>query len=135
MYDTYRASGVHPALLKFAEIVKAGAGAEQFMKSFTNRADPFIAGNVLYWFEREILTYPNQTHDLKDLKAKRGKLLLANGTESPKDAPQYQANEEFGKGLGLEVFIFSGAHTGFATHAPQFANELRKHLQERPSRV
>jgi len=68
---------------------------------------------------------------VKDLKEKSGKLLLANGKESNKEAPQYLGNVMLGKEIGVGVKIFSGAHVGFASHPPEFAKELTAYLKER----
>ena len=124
IYQTYRASGVSPAMEKVADMIKAGVEREPLLKGFDARAGPFVAQNVMYWFEREVLTYPFRDFDLKILQERRPILLLANGGSSNHEALQYRANLVLGEKLGIEVTDLPGLHLGFASHPKEFAQEL-----------
>ena len=130
-YDTYRKSGVPPAMEKFAKLCKVDHETPMLLGAFNPRNGPFVSSNVMYWFEREVMTYPFRDFDLEELRSRRSQLLLANGRESNKEAPQYLANTVIAKELALELHIFSGAHLGFASHPKEFAQELLNVLKKR----
>ncbi len=130
-YQTYRESGVAPAMVKFADMIKAGVEREPLLKGFDARAGPFVAQNVMYWFEREVLVYPFRDFDLKILQERAPLLLLANGASSNHEALQYRGNIALGKKLGLEVTDLPGLHLGFVSHSKEFALELLMALKKK----
>ncbi|KAI1625386.1 Alpha/Beta hydrolase protein [Exophiala viscosa] len=129
IYDTYRKSGVAPALMKFADMIKAGAEREGLVSRMDARAGPFVAANVMYWFEREVMVYPFRRFDVKELEQHKDKLLLANGRDSNKEALQFRANVVLGHELDLKVNLFAGMHVGFASHPEEFARDLVQALR------
>ena len=131
IYDTYRRFGVPPAMQKFAKLVKAGDEMAGLLGAFDPRNGPFISANVMYWFERELLTYPFRDFNLDVLRSHKDQLLLANGRESNNEAPQYLANTIIAKQLELDLPHFPGAHLGFATHPKEFAGELLDTLKKK----
>ena len=131
IYQTYRDSGVAPAMEKFATMTKLGVEREGLMKGFDARAGPFVAANVQYWFEREVLQYPFRELDLHVLQERKPLLLLANGISSNHEALQYRANIALGGKIGLEVTDLPGFHMGFASHPKEFAQELLMALKKK----
>ncbi|PVH69064.1 acetyltransferase/esterase [Cadophora sp. DSE1049] len=131
IYDTYRGSGVEPALMKFVDIAKAGPEAPGLLASFDPRNGPFISSNVMYWFERELLVYPFREFNITALYSHKDLLLLANGRDSNPEALQYRANVVLGEKLGLRVSLFPGMHIGFASHPQEFAKTLIECLKEK----
>ena len=138
IYDTYRASGIPPALELFKNLIKAGHEGAGLQAAFDARNGPYISSNTLYWFEREVMDYPFRDFDQDvepngSLRKHQDKLLLANGKLSNKEAPQYLANIKLEERLGLKdaVVHFSGAHLGYFTHAEDFARELLGFLKEK----
>lgn len=133
IYNTYRRSGMPPALKKFAAFIKAGAEAPFLLKAFDPKSSPYTFANAMYWFEREFLTYVFRDFKPDDFRPYREKLLLANGAASDPTALQYRTNGVIADRLGMSVEIVAGAHTGFATHAKEFAKGLLDALQEKDS--
>ena len=131
-YDTYRAHGVPPAMEKFMDLVMISRDAGQGMVSTLDPSNnPFMAGNTLYWFEREVLVYPQRDFDLEAIAKQKDLLMLGNADESNREALQYRGNVVLGEKVGSDVKLFSGGHVGFTTHAKEFARELRGYLKER----
>jgi acetyltransferase/esterase len=132
VYDTYRAHGVHPAMQKFGDAVKAGDETTKILQmAFDARNGPFVAANVMYWFERELMVYPAADIDVAALRQHRGSILLANGRESDAQATQYRANVVMAEEMGLELVILPGAHVGFRSHPEEFARELLDALRKK----
>lgn len=131
VYDTYRESGVVPALNKFGDLIKAGDEKPGLLAAFDARTGPYTSSNVQYWFEREFLVYPLHELDLRKLKEQKGKLLLGNGKASKPGLGHLLTGEALGDAFGLGVKMFSGGHVGFAPFAKQWAEELRGYLREK----
>jgi len=131
VYNAYRKAGVPSALEIFADMIKAGAERDGLIGAFDARSGPFVAANTMYWFERELLTYPFREFNVDVLAKHKDLLLLVNGRSSDKEALQYRGNIEIGKILGLKVTELPGMHFGFATHAKEFAQELLQALKEK----
>ena len=130
IYATYRANGMLPAFLKFADITHM---PREMMAGFEQSFDrPYMFQNCMYWFEREFMTYPKADFDVqKEFGPSKEKLVLVCGEEAPREAYQYRGNVKVGEVLGLEVAHFPGNHVGHATHASQFAKKLVEVLKER----
>ena len=131
IYDTYRRSGIPPAMEKFADLIKANAEKPFLMKSFEAGAGTYNFVNGMYWLEREFLVYPMTDFTSKMFQPYRTKLLPANAELTDHDTCQYQANVTLAKDLGLELVHLPGAHVGYASHAKQFAVVLMDALKEK----
>lgn len=132
IYDTYRRSGVPPAMQQFADMVKAGTETSGMLAGFTSRKSDIIA-NTMYWFERELLVYPCREVQVAILETRKASLLLVNGSGSNKEALQYRANVVLAQKIGLEVGHVPGMHLGFASHPKGFANAVLDCLKEKDS--
>jgi acetyltransferase/esterase len=82
VYDTYRTSGIHPALRQFSEGISGGRGRP----AVAHGKDPGTEGrpvaNLLYWFERELRQYPRAELDVAALASRADRLVLAGGRGS-----------------------------------------------------
>jgi acetyltransferase/esterase len=109
LYQLYREQGHVAAMEQFTGLVRAredkgwatGAGLED---------DPYFMGNLLYWFEREVVGYVTAEVDMKALERVKEKLILCNGKDSHPEAPQVLANREMSRRLGLRLEMFEGGH-------------------------
>ena len=128
VYDTYRRSGIPPALEKFAKVTRADQ--VMLVRMIDPRNGPYLFSNTQYWFEREFMYYPKTGFDVEgELRPLANKLLLVNGALSNREPYQYRANAVLGEKLGLEVVHLPGEHVGHATHAQQFSHELLEALK------
>jgi len=135
VYNTYRLAGVPPAILQFAYLqdpsfTPTPGGNAGF--TIDTRTSPFIAGNLMYWFEREFMQYPTQKFDAASFLGVNGKLVLANGKGTNVEGSQYRANVVLGEKLGLEVELLAGEHVGYSGDTMgEFATDLLKVLAGR----
>lgn len=124
VYATYRRAGVDPALAQFAE----GTGIPQG-SSCADRPDAgpqcaYEAGNDMYWFERELRTYPAARPDVEALDRYSDRLVLAGGRDSRQVPCCYEPNRILAERLGLSVLDLPGGHIGMVTQPAEFAREL-----------
>jgi pimeloyl-ACP methyl ester carboxylesterase len=132
IYNIYRAQGPIAAMGLFFEMTKVPAKDLQAMPAAMGRSsNPYFAGNLTYWFEREVPTYAKSEFDILRLEAEaeKGKLVLLNGIETNPEALQYRGNVELGKLVGLEPVILPGAHMGFMSDTDAFAEKLVEVLE------
>lgn len=132
IYDIYRASGTAPAFERFMDLIKADDMMRMGMRSMMFTPDLLRTYNIMYWFEREFIPYPNAEFDVDaELRPHKDKLVLVNGEESNKEAFHYRANVALAEKLGKEVMLFPGGHMGHATHSNAFAAKLVEVLQSK----
>ena len=127
VYQLYREAGLIPARQKFAEQaspidrVAMGAGGER---------GPFAQANATYWFERELLVYPNTDFDLEALERAKDKLIMGVGRQSEHSFAERGA-AAFAERLGVPLAPFASAHVGYAMQPQAFAADLRAALNGR----
>ena len=121
LYDTYRGSGVDPALKRFAE--GTGITGRPPNPAASNEVNPFEAGNDQYWFERELRQYTRVDLDVDVLATQADRLMLAGGRES-KEQVSYQPNTVLAAKLGKSIVDLPGGHLGYLTHPTELAREL-----------
>lgn len=114
---------------KFAELVQTDPN---MVTAFLDFSKPYLFSNIMYWMEREFMTYPQAKFDVeREIAPAKGKLVLVNGELSPKGAYQYRGNVALAEMIGMEVTVFPGEHVGHATHAKAFAERLVEVLKAR----
>ncbi|PVH99193.1 alpha/beta-hydrolase [Periconia macrospinosa] len=123
IYDIYRQHGHVAAMGEFRKMVHADSDPG-FVTTGTEE-NPYFVGNIIYWFEREVLPYVHSELKLDALEKAKNKLVLVNGKETHVETPQYLCNVELGKRLGLEVKMFEGGHLAFKVDPEVFAKDLR----------
>lgn len=128
VYDTYRRSGIPPALEKFAKVTQADQ--RMLVQMIDPRNGQYLFSNTQYWFEREFMYYPKTDFDIeKELRPLKDKLLLVNGELSPREAYQYRASAALAERLELKVVHLPGEHVGHATHAQEFSQQFLEALK------
>lgn len=128
VYDTYRRSGVHPALEQFGEAVANPAERAAMARARDPNISSQIAADVLYWFERELRQYPAATVDVDTLVAHADRIVLAGGRDSRQHLP-YQPNTVLAARLGQDIVDLPGGHVGVLTHPVEFARALMDALE------
>lgn len=132
IYQAYREGGIIPALELFASMTQLNEHeAAGLQASMDPRNGPYSFANAMYWFEREVNTYPATAFDLTVLEQVKVKLVLANGVETPKEAGHYRPNMILAEKLRVDVKMLPGAHLGAISHADDFANGVVDILKER----
>lgn len=121
VYNTYRRSGVDPALEQFAEATGIPQGGPPPPTDPT--ACSYQAANNVYWFERELRQYPRVRLDVDTLATHTDQLMLAGGRESTQDIA-YQPNTVLARRLDKTIVDLPGGHLGFLTHPTEFARDL-----------
>lgn len=130
LYEIYRTSGTAPAFERFMDLVKADDMMRMGMRSMMFTPDLLRTYNVMYWFEREFIPYPNAKFDVDaELRPSKDKLILLNGEDSNKEAFHVRANPALAEKLGKKVTMVPGGHVGHATHSKAFASRLVEVLQ------
>jgi pimeloyl-ACP methyl ester carboxylesterase len=127
VYDTFRASGAEVAMRKFVAAQGIGAGpTPQPGASLDPRMKEMMAmqrKNREFWFEHELRQYTRAALDLTALRAAKDQLVLVGGHDSREYFP-YRPNTVLAEILHLQVIDFPGGHVGYATRAPEFAEQL-----------
>jgi acetyltransferase/esterase len=123
VYDTYRTSGIHPALQQFAKAIADGPDRVAMANARDPNKGSQIAANVLYWFERELRQYTRAELDLEALAAHADRLVLAGGRES-RQRITYQPNTVLAARLGKPIVDLPGGHVGLIMQPADFAREL-----------
>jgi pimeloyl-ACP methyl ester carboxylesterase len=130
VYDTYRASGIPPAMLKFA--ANQHMNPHELPLSIDTSTSPYLSGNLQYWFEREFLHYPFHSFDVAEFEQLKDKLVLANGKATDPLGSHYQTNPLLGDKLNLDLVYLAGDHFGYAGRTMrEFAADLMGVLEKR----
>jgi acetyltransferase/esterase len=130
-YNTFRASGAEVAMRKFAAAQGIGVGPTLPPGAQLNpRMRELMAmmqRNNVFWFEHELRQYPRAVPDVAALRTLTDRLVLAGGRDSRQFFP-YRPNTVLAELLHLRLVDFPDGHLGYATHAPEFAAQLRSVL-------
>lgn len=126
VYELYREQGQIAASQDFLKGMSAIDKVAMSHKS----GNPFTQANSVYWFEREVLTYPFTVFDTDLLAKSKDKLLMGIGKMSNGSYPQRCA-EIWAKTLGVPTVELAGGHVGFAMFAEAFAEDIKQALQGR----
>jgi pimeloyl-ACP methyl ester carboxylesterase len=130
VYDTYRASGIPPAMLKFAALQRMNP--HDIPLSIDTSTNPYLSGNLQTWFEREFLQYPFHSFDVAEFDQYKDKLVLANGKATNPLGSHYKTNPVLGEKLKMELVYFAGDHFGYTGRTMQdFAADLMAVLEKR----
>jgi acetyltransferase/esterase len=122
VYDIYSKTGIQSALDMFNQ--KTFPVQDQsFFARVRDISQPPIRANVVYWFEHELRQYPRVDFDLDVLTAYSDRITVAAGRDSC-GHPLHDVSKELAKKLGQNLTELPGGHTGYATHAAEFARAL-----------
>jgi pimeloyl-ACP methyl ester carboxylesterase len=128
VYDTYRRSGIGPALDRFREETFPRVDRLAMARAMEHGDREQALSNARHWFEQELRQYPAVGLDLDVLAANEERLVLAAGRES-RGYPAHRVSVELGRRLGLPVIELPGGHLGCVTHPAEFAGELARALR------
>ena len=128
VYDTYRRSGVQPAMAQFITGIGIEQGARQ---SVVSEAPPELVkrlmGNLEYFLAHEVREATGYQPDLAALDAARDRIVLAGGEDSREQFP-YRPNTILAQRFGRPVIDLPGDHLGYSGRPEPFAAKLRELL-------
>ncbi|RMJ25229.1 hypothetical protein PHISP_03887 [Aspergillus sp. HF37] len=124
IYDTYRQRGVPPAMERFAAAIADGAEAEMMPRAMDPANGGFVPLNIMYWFERELLVYPEVDLDMEVLARRRDKLVLAKGTQVRSHSLLEPVVHSLARELQVPVLSLPGPHLGYLFQPEEFASDL-----------
>jgi acetyltransferase/esterase len=130
VYDIYTKSGIPPAL----ELFNKQFFPPQDIAFFALIRDislPPIRAAVEYWFEHELRQYTAVDLATDDLQARADRIVVATGRDS-RGYPLHDVCAHLAATLSQTLTELPGGHTGYATHAAEFASalaDLLDHMQ------
>jgi hypothetical protein len=84
----------------------------------------------MYWFERELLVYPDVDLDLDELARHSSKIIVARGSEIRPRSLYHPNVEALARRVNVGILDLPGAHVGYLFYPERFAEELVKVLLE-----
>ncbi|TCC97330.1 alpha/beta hydrolase [Pedobacter frigidisoli] len=126
IFDIYTREGGTVAKKKFVDEVLPGQKDGQLMLSKGDAPNP----NEAYWFEHELRQYPSTDFDTDKLQAVKDKILFCVGMDSVHTMPAWPVTN-LAKQFGTEILSVPGGHLGYVLHPAEFAESLRRGLQQR----
>ena len=129
--ETYKRAGLGAAFPKFMAHVRIPGGppvpqGEPSPEQLEGMAT--MQRNMEFWFGHTMRAIGLYEPDFEVLKRASGRIVSGVGTESRGELA-HEGGLGLAKLLGTEVVVFPGAHGGFESHAPEFANKLREVLE------
>jgi acetyltransferase/esterase len=122
VYDIYRQSGIPPALDLFNNEIFPPQDVA-FMARLRDISQPAVRAAVVYWFEHELRQYTAVDLAIDTLSAHASRIAVATGRDS-RGYPLHDVCTNLAKALGQTLTELPGGHTGYATHAAEFAAAL-----------
>ena len=119
VYDIYRKSGIPPALDLFNRELFPPQDVA-FFALLRDISQPPVRAAVEYWFEHELRQYTAVDLAIDTLKAHAGRIAVATGRDS-RGYPLHDVCSKLANRLGQILTELPGGHTGYATHAAEFA--------------
>lgn len=127
IYDTYKATGMQPALEKFLTSMMSDSDREM-LKQNAGRGDMTqMARDFDYWFEHELRQYPATVFDMGALQAGAGRTMFIAGVDTGELLP-HRIAVLFAQKLGAPLHVLPGGHLGYVTRAEDFAGSLASKL-------
>jgi acetyltransferase/esterase len=123
-YQRFRADGPIPAMTEFSAAmgIQRGEAPSEVPPRYAEMMAR-AAGNMTFWFENELQTYPSALPDLDALRAAGERLVLACGRDS-RGHPPYRPNEVLAQRFGRPIVEFPGGHVRYAQAAAEFSAVL-----------
>lgn len=120
---TYESEGSWAAMTKFLE----GTGLTEEPgeeDSFKGELEQRFAGNVDFFIAHELRNFTRFVPDIASLRTNGADVVLGGGADS-RDTYAYKAGAAVAELLGTTYIEFPGDHTGYLSHAAEFAAKLR----------
>jgi pimeloyl-ACP methyl ester carboxylesterase len=127
-YQVYREKGPLTAMDGFLDFNFTPKEAKLMRLGAQAHADPFGVGNQLYWFEREVLSYPFSDVRLEELEQHKDKLVFATSEEAS-ELPAGTVPKILAEKLGMRAIVLPGAHCGYLTDADDFAQAVIMYME------
>jgi pimeloyl-ACP methyl ester carboxylesterase len=130
--ETYRTAGIGPTMQKFMAQSRIKTGppppppGEPTSEMREGMAQ--MQRNMDFWFRHYFLAIANYEPDFAALKKAPTRIVPAVGDESRGELA-HEGGRRLAQLLGTEAVVFPGAHGGFESHAPEFADRLRDVLK------
>lgn len=135
MYDLYRAKGVHAALRSFSSVNFTPKEIAAFVARAKEGPNPYDWGNILYWFERELLVYPfaDAPWDILQKPEVKERLILGVSIDGG-NLPAGRVAKKMAGRLGPDVAVetFPGGHLPYFTDVEPFTTQLTQVLITQP---
>jgi pimeloyl-ACP methyl ester carboxylesterase len=129
--ETYRASGLGPTMQKFmAHTGIRGGGPPPQQGEPTPEQKEAMANmmrNMDFWFRHYFHAIAAYEPDFEALMKSPVRIVSAVGNDSRGELA-YEGGVGLAKRLGSEAVVFPGGHGGADSHAPEFAEQLKKVL-------
>ena len=122
VYEKYAYAGIPPALEMFNQTMFAPED-QVFFAHLRDPSEPAIRAAVNYWFVHELRQYTATEFDLETLRRTADRITVAAGRKS-RGHPLHAVCAVLAKSLGRQLTELPGGHTGYATHAAEFAAAL-----------
>lgn len=122
VYNLYQKSGIPPALELFNDKFFPPQDVE-FLSRVRDVSQPPVRAAVEYWFEHELRQYTAVDLPIGTLKAQASRVTVAVGRDS-RGYPLHDICTNLATTLGQGLPELPGGHTGYATHAAEFASAL-----------
>ena len=130
--ETYRSAGIGPAMQKFMVQTRIRSGppppppGEPTPEMREGMAQ--MQRNMDFWLGHSFGAVAAYEPDFAALKAGSTRIVPAVGDESRGELAN-DGGLGLAERLGTKAVVFPGAHGGFESHAPEFADRLRKVLE------
>jgi pimeloyl-ACP methyl ester carboxylesterase len=130
--QTFRTAGIGPAMQKFMVQTRIRSAppppppAEPTPEMREAMAQ--FQRNMEFWLGHYFMAIANYEPDFDALKAGPFRIVPGVGDESRGELAN-DGGLGLAKRLGTEAVVFPGAHGGFESHAPEFADKLREVLK------
>jgi pimeloyl-ACP methyl ester carboxylesterase len=122
VYGIYRESGIQPALDLFNQEFFPPEDIAFFAR-LRDISQPAVRAAVEYWFEHELRQYTAVDLAVEALRNESGRIAVATGRDS-RGYPLHDVCASLADLLGQKLTELPGGHTGYATHAAEFAPAL-----------
>jgi pimeloyl-ACP methyl ester carboxylesterase len=127
-YQVYREQGPVAAMEGFLDFNFTTQEAKLLRLGMRAHADPFAAGNQMYWFEREVLVYPFSELRVEELAQHKDKIVFATSAEA-EDLPAGLVPKILAERIGLKAVVLPGAHCGYLTEPDDFAQAVITYIE------
>ncbi len=126
VYDIYRRRGIPPALDLFNREIFPPQDVAFFAR-LRDISQPPVRAAVEYWFEHELRQYTAVDLEIDTLARHAGRIAIAAGRDS-RGYPLHEVCSRLASTLRQALTELPGGHTGYATHAAEFAPSLAELL-------
>jgi len=127
---TYRTAGLGPAVQIFSDLTRSGPPPVQEGQPTPEMFEDMarMRGNMDLFFGPYVLAIARYEPDFAALKAASCRIVAAVGDESRGELA-HDGGLGLAERLGTQAIVFPGDHSGFESHAAEFATKLREVLE------